>query len=336
MRVLLSHGAGGELMNQLVADSILKNLSSEKLGEVGLSDLDDGASISLGDKEIVVSTDSYVVSPLFFPGGDIGKLAACGTINDISMMGARPLALTLAIVVEEGFETSELERIIQSLDSVCRDTGVSVITGDTKVMERGKLDKIIINTTGIGIAEKGVVNNSKLAPGDKIILSGTVGDHGVSLMSFREGFGFDTTLESDAAPLWHMVEKALNVGGITALRDPTRGGLAAALNDFAIKSSTGVVVYEDRISLKPEVVAASEMLGIDPYTVANEGKAVIGVRPDKADDVLSVIRETDAGKDAEIIGEVTTDYIGKVILETRVGGRRIMEAPVGDPVPRVC
>ncbi|MCX9013333.1 MAG: hydrogenase expression/formation protein HypE [Candidatus Methanoperedens sp.] len=323
MRVLLSHGAGGELMNRLIAGSILKNLSSAKLGEVGLSDLDDGASISLGDKEIVVSTDSYVVSPLFFPGGDIGKLAACGTINDISMMGARPLALTLAVIIEEGFEISEFERIIQSLDRVCRDTGVSVITGDTKVMERGKLDRIVINTTGIGIVEKGLVNNSKLAPGDKIILS-------------REGFGFDTTLKSDAAPLWHMVSRALDVGGITALRDPTRGGLAAALNDFARKSKTGIVVYEDRIPLKPEVVAASGMLGIDPYTVANEGKAVIGVRADKAGDVLVALRETDTGKDAEIIGEVTTDYRGKVVLETKVGGRRIMEMPVGDPVPRVC
>lgn len=336
MRVLLSHGAGGELMNRLIAGSILKNLSSAKLGEVGLYDLDDGASISLGDKEIVVSTDSYVVSPLFFPGGDIGKLAACGTINDISMMGARPLALTLAVIIEEGFEISEFERIIQSLDSVCRDTGVSVITGDTKVMERGKLDRMVINTTGIGIVEKGLVNNSKLAPGDKIILSGTVGDHGVSLMSFREGFGFETTLKSDAAPLWHMVSRALDVGGITALRDPTRGGLAAALNDFARKSKTGIVVYEDRIPLKPEVVAASGMLGIDPYTVANEGKAVIGVRADKAGDVLLALRETDTGKDAEIIGEVTTDYRGKVVLETKIGGRRIMEMPVGDPVPRVC
>ncbi len=324
-------------MNRLISDSILKNLSLNNLGEVGLSDLDDGASISIGDKELVMSTDSYVVSPIFFPGGDIGKLAACGTINDISMMGAKPLALSLALIIEEGFETSELERIISSLDEVCKNTGVSVITGDTKVVQRGKLDKIVINTTGIGIAERGkVINDSHLSPGDKIILSGTVGDHGVSLLSFREGFGFETSLCSDVAPLWHMVEKALKVGGITAMRDPTRGGLAATLNDFARKSNTGIVIHEDKIPLKPEVEAASRMLGIDPYTVANEGKAVIGVRADKAEEMLDVLRSTKHGKNAEIIGEAIDKYKGKVILETIVGGKRIMEPPVGDPVPRVC
>lgn len=337
MQILLSHGAGGEMMNRLISDTILKNLSVKNLGEVGLSDLDDGASISIGDKEIVISTDSYIVSPIFFPGGDIGKLAACGTINDISMMGACPVALSLALIIEEGFETEELERIIRSLDEVCRDIGVSVITGDTKVMQKGKLDRIAINTTGVGIAESGkIIKDANLSPGDKIILTGTVGDHGMSLMSFREGFGFEITLQSDVAPLWHMIEKALKVGGITAMRDPTRGGLAATLNDWARKSNTGIVVHEDKIPLKPEVLAASRMLGIDPYTVANEGKAVIGVRADKAEEMVAVLRNTGHGKNAEIIGEVTDKYSGKVILETIVGGRRIMEPPVGDPVPRVC
>ncbi len=324
-------------MNRLIADSILKNLSAKALGEVGLSDLDDGASISLGDKELVISTDSYVVSPIFFPGGDIGKLAACGTINDISMMGAKPIALSLALIIEEGFETSELEQIIRSVDKVCKDTGVAVITGDTKVMQRGKIDKIVINTTGIGIAVRGeVVKDSNLSPGDKIILSGTVGDHGVSLLSFREGFGFETSLSSDVAPLWRMVEKALEVGGITAMRDPTRGGIAATLNDWARKSKTGIIIYEEKIPLRPEVEAASRMLGIDPYTVASEGKAVIGVRAEKAEEMLEMLRDTEHGKNAEIIGEVVDKYSGKVILETLVGGRRIIEPPVGDPVPRVC
>ena len=337
MKILLSHGAGGEMMNRLISDSILKNLSVKALGEVGLSDLDDGASISIGDKEIVVSTDSYIVSPIFFPGGDIGKLAACGTINDLSMMGAKPLALSLAVIIEEGFESDELELIIRSLDQICRETQVSVITGDTKVMPRGKIDRIVINTTGIGIADKGkVIKDGNLTPGDKIILSGTVGDHGVSLMSFREGFGFETTLTSDVTPLWDMVKKALDVGGITAMRDPTRGGLAATLNDWARKSNTGIIVNEDMIPLKPEVIAASRMLGIDPYTVANEGKAVIGVKNDKAQELLEVLRSTEQGKNAQIIGEVVNRYNGKVILETTVGGRRIMEPPVGDPVPRVC
>lgn len=337
MKILLSHGAGGEMMNRLISDSILKNLSVKALGEVGLSDLDDGASISIGDKEIVVSTDSYIVSPLFFPGGDIGKLAACGTINDLSMMGAKPLALSLAIIIEEGLESDELELIIRSLDQVCRETQVSVITGDTKVMPRGTIDRIVINTTGIGIADRGkVIKDGNLTPGDKIILSGTVGDHGVSLMSFREGFGFETTLTSDVTPLWDMVKKALEVGGITAMRDPTRGGLAATLNDWARKSNTGIIVNEDMIPLKPEVIAASHMLGIDPYTVANEGKAVIGVKYDKAQELLEVLHSTEQGKNAQIIAEVMNKYNGKVILETTVGGRRIMEPPFGDPVPRVC
>jgi hydrogenase expression/formation protein HypE len=337
MQILLSHGAGGEMMNSLIAGSILKNLTPGNLGKVGLSDLDDGASITIGDHEIVISTDSYIVTPLFFPGGDIGKLAACGTINDISMMGARPLALSLAIIMEEGFETSELERIIHSLDEVCKDTGISVITGDTKVMEKGKLDKIVINTTGIGIVEHGqVINDANLSPGDKIIISGNLGDHGISLLSFREGFGFETSLCSDVAPLWGMVKKALDVGGITAMRDPTRGGIAATLNDWARKSRTGIVIREEEIPLSPEVIAASRMLGIDPYTVANEGKAVIGVNSDKAQEVLDALHTTREGKDARIIGDVIDKYNGKVILDTIVGGKRIMEPPVGDPIPRVC
>jgi len=337
MHILLSHGAGGEMMNSLIAGSILKNLSPGNIGKVGLFDLDDGASISIGDHELVISTDSYIVTPLFFPGGDIGKLAACGTINDISMMGARPLALTLAIIMEEGFETSELERIIRSLDDVCKDTGISVITGDTKVMEKGKLDKIVINTTGIGIVEDGqVINDANLSTGDVIIVSGTIGDHGISLLSFREGFGFETTLCSDVAPLWGMIKKALVVGGITAMRDPTRGGLAATLNDWARKSKTGIMIQEENIPLRPEVIAASRMLGIDPYTVANEGKAVIGVKKEKAQEVLDALHSTWEGKNARIIGEVIDKYHGKVILNTIVGGKRIMEPPVGDPVPRVC
>lgn len=324
-------------MTRLIADSILKNLSSRKTGEVGLSDLDDGASISIGDRELVISTDSYIVTPLFFPGGDIGKLAACGTINDISMMGARPLALSLALIIEEGFETSDLERIIRSLDDVCTGIGISVITGDTKVMQKGKLDKIVINTTGIGIASRGmVINDKNLSPGDLIIVSGTIGDHGISLLSFREGFGFETTLCSDVAPLWNMIEKALDVGGITAMRDPTRGGLSATLNDWARKSGTGIMIYEEMIPMRTEVIAASRMLGIDPYIVANEGKAVIGVKKDKAQEVLAVLRNTREGKDARIIGEVMDKYKGKVILDTKVGGKRILEPPVGDPVPRVC
>ncbi|MDJ1422951.1 MAG: hydrogenase expression/formation protein HypE [Candidatus Methanoperedens sp.] len=337
MEIQMMHGAGGELMNRLLAESILKNLTSRRIGEVELADLDDGASISLGDKEIVVSTDSYTISPVFFPGGDIGKLAACGTINDISVMGARPIALASAVILEEGFLTEDLEKIMHSMDASCREVGISVITGDTKVMQRNAIDKIVITTTGIGFADRGkVIKDSNLAVGDKIIVTGTIGDHGIALMSFREGFGFETTLQSDVAPLWPMIEGILKIGGITAMRDPTRGGLSAALNDWARKSSTGIVIDEESIPLRDEVIAASEMLGIDPLVVTNEGKAIIGVRPERAEEVLETIRATELGSKARIIGEVKDKYKGKVILNTAVGGKRIIEPPLGDPIPRIC
>lgn len=337
MEITMAHGAGGELMGQLLAQAILKNISKKEIGAVGLEDLDDGASVSIGDIEIVVSTDSYTVKPLFFPGGDIGKLAMCGTINDVSVMGAEPLAVASALVIEEGFLTEDLERITRSMDQVSKATGVSIVTGDTKVMEKNALDKIIITTTGIGIAPKGgVIKDSNIKPGDKIILTGSLGDHGIALMSFREGFGFETTLQSDVAPIWSLVEKTLAIGGLTAMRDPTRGGLAATLNEWARKANVGLVVQEEKIPLKEDVRAASEMLGIDPFTVANEGKAVIGVEAEKALEVLQTIRATELGKDAQIIGEAVDKYNGKVVLETVVGGKRIMEPPIGDPVPRVC
>lgn len=337
MEITLAHGAGGELMTQLISQVIIAHIKNRSTGGVGLDELDDGASIPIGDKEIVISTDAHTIKPIFFPGGDIGKLAVCGTINDVAMMGARPLAIASAIVVEEGFLSEELEKIIRSMDEVTTAEDISIITGDTKVMEKGALDKIVITTTGVGIAERGrIIKDSGLSDGNKIILTGSIGDHGIALMSFREGFGFETTLQSDVAPLWSMVEKILAVGGITAMKDPTRGGLAAALNEWARKNNFGIIVREDKIPLKREVLAASEMLGIDPFTVANEGKAIIGVKPEKAEKILRRIKSMKLGKDAQIIGEVTDRYNGKVILETVIGGRRIMQPPIGDPVPRVC
>jgi hydrogenase expression/formation protein HypE len=335
MKITLGHGAGGELMEELISKVILANTAKGKVGTVGLGELDDGASISLFGKEIVVSTDAHTVTPIFFPGGDIGKLAVCGTVNDVSMMGAKPIAIASAFVIEEGFDTKELEKIVKSMDAAARESGISIIAGDTKVMEKGSIDKIVVTTTGIGIADE-VVQDANLKSGDKIIVTGTVGDHGIALMSFREGFGFETTLESDVASLWGMIEKTLGVGGISAMKDPTRGGLAAALNDWAGKNDLGILVHEDKIPLKKEVVAASEMLGLDPYQVANEGKAVMAVSADKADEILKIIKSTELGKDAQIIGEVTKERPGKVIIETVVGGKRIMEPPLGDPVPRVC
>lgn len=335
MKITLGHGAGGELMEELISKIILANTTKKRVGAVGLEELDDGASISLGGKEIVVTTDAHTVTPLFFPGGDIGKLSVCGTVNDLSVMGAKPMAITSAFVIEEGFPSEDLERIVKSMDAAAKESGISIIAGDTKVMEKGAIDKIVVTTTGVGIADE-PVQDSNLRAGDKIILTGTVGDHGIALMSFREGFGFETTLKSDIAPLWGMIKKALEVGEISAMKDPTRGGLSAALNDWARKNHLGILVREDDIPMKKEVVAASEMLGIDPFTVASEGKAVIGVSENKAEEVLKIIKSTELGKDAQIIGEVIPDHPGKVILETVVGGKRIMEPPMGDPVPRVC
>lgn len=336
MKIGMSHGAGGEVMQSLISDVILGNLTNKRVnGGVGLDDLDDGATIPLDDYEIVMTTDSHTVNPIFFPGGDIGRIAIAGTANDVSVMGAKPLAIANAMVISEGFSGEDFERIIKSMDEVCREVGVAVITGDTKVMEKDKLDKIVISTAGIGIAKKGEVKrDSSLEVGDKVILTGSIGDHGVSLMSYREGFGFETDLKSDVAPVWGMVKAALDIGGVDAMKDPTRGGIANALNELASKSGVGMLLDEEKIPIKRQVTAASEMLGIDPYEVANEGKVIMGVKPDKADEILEAIRKTKYGKDAQIIGEVTGDK--HVILETVMGGKRILEEPIADPVPRVC
>jgi hydrogenase expression/formation protein HypE len=336
MKIGMSHGAGGEIMQGLISDIILNNITNKKVADgVGLADLDDGATIPLGNQEIVISTDSHTIDPLFFPGGDIGRISMAGTVNDVSVMGAKPLAISNAMIISEGFPVEDLERIIKSMDEVSQETDVSIVTGDTKVMEHDKLDKMVICTTGIGIAPRNqITRDSGMHVGDKIILSGSVGDHGIAIMSFREGFGFETDLKSDVAPVWGMVEAALEVGGVNSMKDPTRGGIANALNEMAEKSGVGMYIDEEKIPVKPAVHAASEMLGIDPFEVANEGKVILSVQEDKAEEVLETIQKQKYGKDAQIIGEVTSE--GPVILETLLGGRRILEAPIADPVPRVC
>ena len=328
MKIGMSHGAGGEVMGNLISQTILNNLSKKSVeGGYGLDALDDGATIPLGDYEIVVTTDGHTVNPLFFPGGDIGRISAAGTINDVSVMGAKPLAISNAMILQEGFPIEDLDKIIKSLSDTCEEADVAVITGDTKV--------IVIVTTGIGIAKKGeVIKDSTLSVGDKIIITGSVGDHGMSLMSFREGFGFETELKSDVAPMWGIISKALEVGGVTAMKDPTRGGLANCINEMARKSGVGVMLKDEAIPVKEAVRAASDMLGIDPYEVANEGKVLMGVKAEKAEEVLAAIKTDKYGKDAAIIGEVIDD--DKVLIETGIGGVRILETPIADPVPRVC
>lgn len=335
-KISMNHGAGGEVMANLISSAVLDNITKKSVnGGISLDALDDGATIPIGDYEIVVTTDGHTIDPLFFPGGDIGRISAAGTINDVSVMGAKPLAISNAIIMQEGFPIADLDRIMKSLNETCEEVDVAVITGDTKVMEQGKIDGIVMVTTGIGIAKKGeIVRDSTLEVGDKIIVTGSLGDHGMSLMSFREGFGFETDLKSDTAPMWNVVKKALDVGGVTAMKDPTRGGFANAINEMASKSGKGVLLHQKAIPIKKEVHAVSEMLGIDPFEVANEGKVVMGVKADKAEEVLEAIKTEEYGKDAAIIGEVIEgDY---VVVETPIGGERILEAPIADPVPRVC
>lgn len=337
MKIGMSHGAGGEVMENLISETILNNLTKKEVnGGISLDALDDGATIPLGDYEIVVTTDGHTVNPLFFPGGDIGRISAAGTINDVSVMGAKPLAITNAMILQEGFSIDDLDKIMKSMNETCAEADVAVITGDTKVMEQDKLEGMVIVTTGIGIAKKGeVVKDSTLEVGDKIIITGSVGDHGMSLMSFREGFGFETDLQSDTAPMWRLIEKALDVGGVTAMKDPTRGGLANCINEMANKSGVGILLQDQLIPVKEEVKAVSEMLGIDPYEVANEGKVLMGVKADKAEEVLAAIKTDKYGHDAAIIGEVIADE-EHVLIETAIGGVRILETPIADPVPRVC
>ncbi|MFZ0010367.1 MAG: hydrogenase expression/formation protein HypE, partial [Halobacteriota archaeon] len=277
----------------------------------------------------------HVVKPIFFPGGDIGRLSVSGTVNDLAMMGAAPLALTSAIVMEDGFAISDLRRIVASMDEATQEVDTAIVTGDTKVVEKGALDKIIINTAGIGCVGK-PVRDCGLKPGNKLIITGTIGDHGIAVLAKRENFHFRTELRSDVAPIWQTVKAALEVdsSAITAMKDPTRGGVASALNDMARKSGVEVVIEEKLLPINQSIQAAAEMLGIDVLEVANEGKAIVGVEADSAEAMLNAIKKTKYGTNAAIIGEVRTGK--KVLMMTRIGGTRYVDAPLGDPVPRVC
>ena len=327
----LAHGAGGETMGELLRT--LTNVKNRNAGGIGLESLDDGAVIPIGDKNVVFTTDSHVVRPIFFPGGDIGRIAICGTVNDLAVMGGRPLALSCGMIIEEGFDIIDLERIVRSMDEALTESGAHLVTGDTKVVERGALDKIAINTAGIGIAEK-VIRDNGFRPGDRIIVTGTLGDHGLAVLTHREGFELGEQIRSDVAPVWGLVELSLAAGDIHAMKDPTRGGFAHAINDMARKSRTGVIIEEDALPVRRSVRSASEMLGIDPLEVANEGKIVMAVAPGDAEAVLLALRTHNYGKDAAIVGEVVEG--DRVIMRTRIGGERFIEPPLGDPVPRVC
>jgi hydrogenase expression/formation protein HypE len=331
-KVSLIHGAGGEMMQSLIG-SVFATIKNNNAGGIGLEALDDGAAIPFGDKFIVLTTDNHVIKPVFFPGGDIGRLSISGTVNDLAMMGAKPIALTNGVVIPEGFPIEDLKRIVKSVDETLGECGAALVTGDTKVLPAEALDSIIINTSGIGVTDN-PIRDSGLKPGNKIIVTGTIGDHGISIIAYREGFKFGSELRSDVAPIWKTIEAALKVGGITAMKDPTRGGVANVLNEMAKKSGVSIHVDEEALPVRRDVRAAADMLGIDPLEVANEGKAVIGVEADKAEAVLAAIKKTKYGKDAVIIGHVESG--NGVIMHTKIGGQRFIEPPLGDPVPRVC
>ncbi len=331
-RILLAHGSGGKLARELVEGSILSELSNPLLAR-----LDDSAVLEVSGK-LAFTTDSYVVNPIFFPGGDIGRLAVCGTVNDLSMMGAVPLFLSLALILEEGLARDDLVEIIKSVKQASEESGVSVVTGDTKVVGRGSADKLYINTAGIGVVAGDVeISGSRARPGDRIVINGPIGDHGMAVLSSREGFSFSSLLKSDCAPLNGLVADMLAVSRrINCLRDPTRGGLATTLNEIAVQSGAGIIIDEARIPVRDEVRAACEMLGLDPLHVANEGKLVAVVDAEDAEVVVERMRANPYGREAAIIGEVEPERPGKVVMRTRLGSSRIVDMLVGDPLPRIC
>jgi len=331
-RILLAHGSGGKLSHELVEKTMLRAFFNPYL-----SKLDDSAILDLSGR-LAFTTDSYVVDPIFFPGGDIGKLAVCGTVNDLAMVGAIPLYLSLSLIIEEGFSQDDLRRILDSVRRAAEEAGVEIVTGDTKVVHRGKADGIFINTAGLGVVPEGIeISGSNARPGDKVILSGPIGDHGIAVLSRREGLSFSTELESDVAPLNKLVAQMLEAcPRIRCLRDPTRGGLATTLNELAKQSRVSIQLEEEKIPVREEVRAACEMLGLDPLYVANEGKLVAIVPDSDAATVLHVMHQNPYAREAAVIGEVRQGRPGRVTLRTRFGTSRIVDMLTGDPLPRIC
>jgi hydrogenase expression/formation protein HypE len=330
--ILLAHGNGSRLSHELIEKNFLPPLANPLLAK-----LDDSAVFDLSGR-LAFTTDSYVVNPIFFPGGDIGKLAVCGTINDLAMSGAKPLYLSLSLIIEEGLTLNELTRVVKSIKAAAEEAEVNIVTGDTKVVNRGSADKLFINTSGIGAVPPGIdISGTNAKIGDKVILSGAIGDHGIAVMSQREGLKFSVPVQSDCAPLNKLVSQMLEASSqIHCLRDPTRGGLATTLNELAKQSKVGIRIEEDKIPVRDGVRAACELLGFDPLYVANEGKLAAMVATDDAQKVLSKMKRNHYGTNASIIGEVTAEHKGKVIMKTRLGASRIVDMLSGELLPRIC
>ncbi|MBN1690299.1 MAG: hydrogenase expression/formation protein HypE [Dehalococcoidia bacterium] len=331
-KILLAHGSGSRLSHDLISKVLAPSIMNPVLAR-----MDDSAVLDLSGR-LAFTTDSYVIDPIFFPGGDIGRLAVCGTVNDLSMSGARPRYMSLALIIEEGLDIDDLRRIMESVKDTAAEAGVQIVTGDTKVVERGKADKLFINTAGIGLIEGGTdISGSNARPGDKIILSGGIGEHGMAVMSRREGLHLSLPVVSDCAPLNHLVSAMLSVSkNIHSLRDPTRGGLSSILNEFAKQSDVGIVIEDEKIPVHDGVRGACELLGLDPLYIANEGKLVAAVAEADCSKVLSAMRKNKYAQQAAVIGEVTTEHRGRVVMKTRIGSSRIVDMPVGEILPRIC
>lgn len=330
---MLGHGSGGKLSHQLLQELFLPHFRNPYLEK-----LNDQAIFELNGFKLAFTTDAFVVHPLFFPGGDIGKLAVYGTVNDLAVSGARPLYLSAAFILEEGFPLLQLDRIVGSMQEACEEVGVLLVTGDTKVVNRGKGDGVFITTSGVGLIEHELLLSAdQVRPGDQLLVSGTIGDHGIAILSVREGIEFETELRSDCAPLWSLVEALLSIRPeIHCMRDPTRGGLASALKEIAIASQVGITLDERKIPIREEVRAACEMLGLDPLYVASEGRLLAFVAPQDAERVLEQMRAHPLGRGAAVIGEATSDHRTMVLLKSRVGGTRVVEMLPGEQLPRIC
>jgi len=331
--IQLAHGAGGKLSSELIEKIFLP-----RFGNKTLDKLEDQAILEIPANRIAFTTDSFVVDPIFFPGGNIGDLAINGTINDVAMSGSKPLYLSVGFILEEGLSLEILHKIVLSMEFAAKHAGVQIVTGDTKVVNKGSCDKIFINTSGIGIVPDGVnISAANIQPGDKIIISGTVADHGIAVMTTREDLSFKSQVQSDTVALNGLVDDMLNVSkNIHAMRDPTRGGVATTLNEFARQSNVGIQLYTDTVPVKPEVNGACEVLGIDPLYVANEGKLIAVVPSNIADKMLSVMQKNEHGKYAKIIGEITDKNLNIVVQETGLGANRIVDMPIGEQLPRIC